>query len=290
MDIGTDALRTGERLRPERRDWLDLRDHAVIGDCHGNALVGIDGGIDWCVFCRHDADPVFCRLLDARRGGHFSIAPEEPFRADRRHLDEHPRDPLRHPPRDGGAHRLRARRPALGSRCARLHRSRRPEPARPSAAPYRRPGPSPPRLPALARFRCPAGAARGLRERCARRGRSGAFRSVRAGGGGRCRAGGLHPRGRRECRPGGGGELDGTPSAARPGPSPSPPPSGASGSPPAATAGRTARQCAAAPSPSSCRPGHRAARSSPPPPPRCRNGPGERATGTIATAGCATRP
>jgi alpha,alpha-trehalase len=55
--------------------YTPIRDYAVIGDCHGCALVGRDGSIDWCALRRFDADPIFCRLLDARRGGFWSIRP-----------------------------------------------------------------------------------------------------------------------------------------------------------------------------------------------------------------------
>ncbi|MFS8064638.1 MAG: glycoside hydrolase family 15 protein, partial [Luteimonas sp.] len=49
----------------------------VIGDCHGCALVGRDGSIDWCVLRRFDGDPIFCRLLDSGRGGFWSIRPTQ---------------------------------------------------------------------------------------------------------------------------------------------------------------------------------------------------------------------
>lgn len=57
------------------RDFLPLRDYALIGDCHGAALVGRDGSIDWCSFKRFDADPVFARLLDRARGGFSLLRP-----------------------------------------------------------------------------------------------------------------------------------------------------------------------------------------------------------------------
>jgi alpha,alpha-trehalase len=65
--------------------YRPIRDYAAIGDCHGHALVAGDGSIDWCCMARHDAAPVFCRLLDADRGGFFAIRPAVPFEASRRY-------------------------------------------------------------------------------------------------------------------------------------------------------------------------------------------------------------
>jgi GH15 family glucan-1,4-alpha-glucosidase len=56
-------------------DYRPIEDYALIGDCRGSALVARDGGIDWATLHRFDADPVFCRLLDAKRGGFWSIRP-----------------------------------------------------------------------------------------------------------------------------------------------------------------------------------------------------------------------
>lgn len=63
-----------------------IADYALIGDAHSAALVSRDGSIDWCCFHRFDARPVFARLLDRGRGGHFHIAPMEPYTATRRYL------------------------------------------------------------------------------------------------------------------------------------------------------------------------------------------------------------
>lgn len=62
-----------------------IRDYAAIGDCHGSALVASDGSIDWCTLHRFDAEPVFCRLLDADRGGSWQIAPLIDAVGDRRY-------------------------------------------------------------------------------------------------------------------------------------------------------------------------------------------------------------
>jgi len=53
-----------------------IEDHGLIGDGATAALVGFDGAIDWLCVPRFDSPPLFCRLLDARHGGAFTVAPE----------------------------------------------------------------------------------------------------------------------------------------------------------------------------------------------------------------------
>jgi GH15 family glucan-1,4-alpha-glucosidase len=52
-----------------------IGDYGIIGDCHTAALVSRNGSVDWYCPARFDAPAVFCRLLDAGKGGHFSISP-----------------------------------------------------------------------------------------------------------------------------------------------------------------------------------------------------------------------
>jgi GH15 family glucan-1,4-alpha-glucosidase len=57
--------------------YLPIEDHGLIGDGSTAALVGRDGAISWMCAPRFDSPPLFCSLLDARRGGAFTVAPEE---------------------------------------------------------------------------------------------------------------------------------------------------------------------------------------------------------------------
>jgi GH15 family glucan-1,4-alpha-glucosidase len=62
-----------------------IGDYAVIGDCHGAALVALDGSIDWCAIGRFDADPIFCRILDEHRGGCLTTQPDSSFKTSRQY-------------------------------------------------------------------------------------------------------------------------------------------------------------------------------------------------------------
>jgi GH15 family glucan-1,4-alpha-glucosidase len=52
-----------------------IENHAVIGDLHTVALVGLDGAIDFLCFPRFDSPSIFAALLDSNNGGRFQIAP-----------------------------------------------------------------------------------------------------------------------------------------------------------------------------------------------------------------------
>jgi GH15 family glucan-1,4-alpha-glucosidase len=64
-----------------------ISDYALVSDCHTAALVSRDGSIDWCSFHRFEARPVFSRLLDWQKGGHFRVAPRGDYRVTRRYVD-----------------------------------------------------------------------------------------------------------------------------------------------------------------------------------------------------------
>ena len=62
-------------MAPRNAGYLPLRDYALLGDCHGAALVGRDGAVDWFCSGRFDAQPACWALLDAKQGATFRIAP-----------------------------------------------------------------------------------------------------------------------------------------------------------------------------------------------------------------------
>jgi len=63
-----------------------IGDYALIGDCHGAALVSSRGSIDWCAPLRFDGDPVFFRLLDAESGGSWNVEPDRVSRISRSYI------------------------------------------------------------------------------------------------------------------------------------------------------------------------------------------------------------
>jgi GH15 family glucan-1,4-alpha-glucosidase len=63
-----------------------ISDYALLGDCHGAALVSDRGSVDWWCPQRFDAPSVFGRLLDPA-AGHWRIAPTDPSTSTRRYVE-----------------------------------------------------------------------------------------------------------------------------------------------------------------------------------------------------------
>lgn len=62
-------------LNADTRMYQPINAYGVIGDCRSVSLVAPDGAVDWGCLPDFDSPAIFCRLLDAERGGYFQIAP-----------------------------------------------------------------------------------------------------------------------------------------------------------------------------------------------------------------------
>lgn len=74
QDLAADCLDTTHT--PVR----GIQDHALIGNLRTAALVSIDGSIESMCIPYFDSPSVFARILDAGKGGHFSITPTWNFK------------------------------------------------------------------------------------------------------------------------------------------------------------------------------------------------------------------
>jgi GH15 family glucan-1,4-alpha-glucosidase len=62
-------------MKTSSSDYEPIQDHGVIGNMRTVALVSRTGCIDWFCYPHFDSPSVFGSILDANRGGHFSIFP-----------------------------------------------------------------------------------------------------------------------------------------------------------------------------------------------------------------------
>jgi alpha,alpha-trehalase len=73
-----DSVTTGPFVKaPEPGEALPIAAHGLIGDGRTAALVGRDGRLVWLCVPTFDAPPLFCELLDCRRGGAFAVTLED---------------------------------------------------------------------------------------------------------------------------------------------------------------------------------------------------------------------
>jgi GH15 family glucan-1,4-alpha-glucosidase len=66
--------------------YLPIGDYGIIGDQHSAALVGRNGSIDWWCAPRFDSPSIFAALLDAGRGGRWSVVPFGARTSEQRYL------------------------------------------------------------------------------------------------------------------------------------------------------------------------------------------------------------
>ena len=64
-----------------------ISSYGMIGDMRTAALVGLDGAVDWCCLPRFDEDPLFCRLIDAQRGGFLATQPVAAHSSSREYVE-----------------------------------------------------------------------------------------------------------------------------------------------------------------------------------------------------------
>lgn len=74
------AMGSGERVTAtaqigEEIRYRDINQYGIIGDCRTAALIGPNGSVDWCCLPHFDSPAIFCRLLDADKGGYMRLAP-----------------------------------------------------------------------------------------------------------------------------------------------------------------------------------------------------------------------
>ncbi|QRW02972.1 glycoside hydrolase family 15 protein [Ceratobasidium sp. AG-Ba] len=59
----------------EDRGYVDIQDHALIGNMRTAALISIDGSVESYCVPHFDSPSIFARILDKDKGGHFGIKP-----------------------------------------------------------------------------------------------------------------------------------------------------------------------------------------------------------------------
>ncbi|CAE7222876.1 unnamed protein product [Rhizoctonia solani] len=60
----------------DERGYVDIQDHALIGNMRTAAMISIDGSVESYCVPNFDSPSVFARILDKDKGGHFSIKPK----------------------------------------------------------------------------------------------------------------------------------------------------------------------------------------------------------------------
>ena len=73
--------------RGGRNGYKPLEEYGVVGNLETVALVAPDGSVDWLPFPHVEDPSVLAAILDPEAGGHFRVAPIDPFESTRRYVD-----------------------------------------------------------------------------------------------------------------------------------------------------------------------------------------------------------
>jgi len=84
LTIYPDFSPSGGKMEDE--SYLDIGNYSIIGNLETTALVGSNGSIDWFPVPHMESPSVFARILDAHKGGYFSIAPTASFDSHQEYL------------------------------------------------------------------------------------------------------------------------------------------------------------------------------------------------------------
>ena len=76
FDLAMLAATPATVRRAVMAEYKPISDYALVGDCHGCALVARNGEIDWLVLGRFDGEPLLYPILDAGKGGVWSLTVE----------------------------------------------------------------------------------------------------------------------------------------------------------------------------------------------------------------------
>ncbi len=61
-------------------NYQPIDNYVIIGNMRSAAMVGMDGSIDWFCFPHFDSPSIFAKILDHKKGGHFSICPDSDYK------------------------------------------------------------------------------------------------------------------------------------------------------------------------------------------------------------------
>lgn len=75
-------------MAADQSGYSPIEDYGVIGNGHSAALINKAGRLDWLCWPRFDSPSIFARILDAERGGAWTIQPIAPFKSSHRYVPD----------------------------------------------------------------------------------------------------------------------------------------------------------------------------------------------------------